>query len=94
MKKITMMAVILGSFLMAESAQAETCTLKSTRDGFVALRAYPTTTSRTLVRLGAWIEVDILGTNGSWQRVRAYTDRHGVRMGFIHSSLIDWNSCN
>jgi hypothetical protein len=93
MKTIAIIAVILGGMWMSQAAQAETCTLKSTRDGFVALRAAPTTYSRTLVRLGAWINVDIIGSSGSWQRVRAFTDRHGVRVGFIHSSLIDWNSC-
>jgi hypothetical protein len=76
-----------GLFGVAEDARATAfCTIKRTRDGFVALRAAPSPQGKLLGRMREGDEVMIVeGKKGNWIRVEWYRgqDRHEKGFGKI-----------
>jgi hypothetical protein len=83
--------------------KGEGCDLKTTRDGFVALRKSPSKTSKLIRKLkpdfhrvspdqknNSWVRVDV-GSPEPWD---VPVSEQWGGSGYIKSSLIDWSSCS
>jgi hypothetical protein len=89
----------LAGLLVALSSPASAtayCEIKTTADGFAALRAAPSRDARIVARMRAGDEVLLReGDSGVWRRVswwRGSERLSGARpraTGFVHRSLVD-----
>ncbi|HRE20765.1 MAG TPA: SH3 domain-containing protein [Rhabdaerophilum sp.] len=93
-------AIVTGALLFSAAPSSATafCHLKKTRDGFVALRAEPTSYSRLLARMKPKDEVLVgLKQEGDWVEVTWWrgNDRHRkgyesfTGRGWVHVKLIE-----
>jgi hypothetical protein len=107
MIKIIPACVLLCCLVAAPQAQAfqvgESCNLKSTRDGFVALRSGPSGSARRIHKLNpeyhyiaptarsnSWVYVSV-GSPESWD---VPPGKQFSGEGYVKGSLIDWSSCS
>lgn len=80
----------------AEAYQAgESCELKQTSDGFVALRKTPSIKSKRIKKLYVGdFRVSPIGPVNAWVKVVAGQPEGWSGTGYVRSDLVDWNNCN
>lgn len=73
----------------------ESCHLKRTSDGFVALRKAPSVTAQRIRKLyfGQY-RVSPIGPIGQWVKVVAGKPEGWSGRGYVRSSLVNWNACD
>jgi hypothetical protein len=80
--------------------EGESCYVKQTSDGFVALRTGPRVTAKRIRKLNGDYRVSPIGPIRAWVKIRAteMTDDETIDTwsgkGYVRSDLIDWSSCN
>lgn len=107
MKQLSALLILAGIFITTTQAQAfqqgEGCTLRSTRDGFVALRGGPSVSAHRFHKLRPqYSRVFPTASSNSWVYVSVASpeawdvppNQQYDGEGYVKSSLIDWSSCS
>lgn len=73
----------------------ESCQVRQTRDGFVALRKGPGVNAKRIRKLyfGEY-RVSPAGPIGKWVKVVAGKPEGWSGRGYVRSNLVDWNACD